>query len=92
METPPKSCAQVLRDLGFRFEPRMGGNCTAYSRPEQAADPDSYVLVTIEGGGLAPETIDESVLVGWYTTEQELPVRHEVGVLRDLIDRGLLAP
>lgn len=78
-----------MKGLGFVFEPRMGGNCTAWSRTEKGDG--CYSLLTIEGGGLAPESLDDRVLVGWYTPEKELPVRHEEGVLRDLLERGVLA-
>jgi len=77
-----------LKGLGFVFEPKMGGNCTAWSRPEEDG---GHVLLTLEGGGVAPSSLGDTVLVGWYTPEKELPVRHEVGVLRDLLGRGVLA-
>jgi len=87
--TTPRETGDRLRALGFKFESQMGGGCTAWSRPE--AD-GGHVLLTLEGGGATPSSLDDTVLAGWYSADPkvELPLRHEEGVLRDLIERGVL--
>lgn len=84
----PRELGAKLQSLGYHYEPQMGGNCTAWMRSDEN---ERYVLLTVEGGGLAPTSLDDEVLVGWYVPEKELPVRHEEGVLRDLLDRGVLS-
>ena len=90
-EMDGQDCAGPLKALGFVFEPQMGGNCTAWGRYQTTSS--AYVLITVEGGGLAPDTMDERVLVGFYSGEpdEEEPSRYEEGVLQDLVDQGVLA-
>lgn len=92
MNKQSENCGEVLAEMGFVFEPQMGGNCTAYGRYNQ--DGECHVLVTVEHGGAAPETLDEVVDVGWYpndATKSDRAQRLETGVLRDLLAKGALA-
>lgn len=82
--------AEKMRGLGFKFEGQMGGGCSAWMRLE----PDGgHVLVTVPGGGRAPEEFEEEVVAGWYSADpaRELPERWEEGTLGSLLERGVLA-
>lgn len=51
----------IMKKHGF-IKIQTGGGCTAYSRTVQ-------VLITDDGGGAVPETIDDRVCVGMYDPE-----------------------